>query len=751
MLRFLRPIALTLVSLLLSTPLLANDVTPIRDSITGYYTGAGASPISQRTIAARSALENEVRRITAPGFLGSDGRWSDIDYTEVPSGVWSPWDHFRRLLTMARGYATPGQIWYHDPQLLSGIEACVDGLPSFYGGSVPANGNWWFWTIGPSLELGPALVLVASDLDPAVLQEGIDVLRARIGPRPGLTNSYSVLEGENLVWSSMNHLMLGVLTGDDARISAASDAIGSACRADATRDGIQPDLSFQQHGPQLYTGAYGSSFAYDVSRFLLFTAGTPLTLPPSRASLFADFVADSLQWTLYRNDFDPSSLGRQVSNPSMNGWNGLATLLQMSVVPGSRQEEIRRSAAMMLRSWDGTLPPELAALADGLAQTTPAWPSGHRDFADSDYVIHRRPGWYASVRMLSWRTLSGERTNGEDLLGSRQADGRMHLVVSGDEYASGDVYPTLDWSRLPGTTVELAPDAASDRYAYGSDLFVGGTDDGSNGVAAMILSPAGTSLSMRKAWIFFDDSIAFLGSGICDTSQYPVETVIDQRPVRSGQSLVVDGLASESEHATPRWAAGEKIGYFFPHPTTVRITDATRSGSWSLLAGANSSAEVSNRIRTIAIEHGVAPVNGAAEYVIVPNVDASQMQQWAENAPITVLANDGATAAARDERTGATGVVFWEAGSFDGLTVDAPAVLFRTGSARTTELSIADPSRRSPLVHVTIEGRWVVKDGGSAVTFTVGGRSTTLAIALSGGRTEHIELESQSKRRGVRH
>src|SRR5262249_36946583 len=175
---------------------------------------------------------------------------------------------------------------------------------------------------------------------------------------------------------------------------------------------------------------------------------------------FSNYLADGVAWSLYGNYFDVSVVGREVARSSTTGYNGIAALLQAAEVPSPRQADIRSAAAKMLQSWTWTLPVEVAALADDAPGGL--WPSGHQHYFNSDYTVHRRPGWFASIKMFSTRTKSGENTNGENLLGSRQSDGRFYLVLSGDEYFNGDVWPALDWTRLPGITVEQKSDTASD-------------------------------------------------------------------------------------------------------------------------------------------------------------------------------------------------------------------------------------------------------------------------------------------------
>jgi hypothetical protein len=111
-----------------------------------FYTAADADRFDPALRASLDALESDARDVSRAGFLRSDGTWVDINYAEVPTGAWSPWEHFRRMTTMARAYSTPGQGLYRNGQLLVLLEAALNQLPSFYGtSSKNPPGNWWFW------------------------------------------------------------------------------------------------------------------------------------------------------------------------------------------------------------------------------------------------------------------------------------------------------------------------------------------------------------------------------------------------------------------------------------------------------------------------------------------------------------------------------------------------------------------------------------------------------------------------------
>src|SRR5687767_12110334 len=112
------------------------------------------------------SLHDALPIFTAPGFLLSDGTWSDINYSDSPDGSWSPWAHTQRLIVMARAYQTPGQSFYKNRALLGQIDASLVQVKRFYGTTVLPLGNWWFWTMGIPLDLGPTLVLMRGEIDP---------------------------------------------------------------------------------------------------------------------------------------------------------------------------------------------------------------------------------------------------------------------------------------------------------------------------------------------------------------------------------------------------------------------------------------------------------------------------------------------------------------------------------------------------------------------------------------------------------
>ena len=719
--------------LLVSAPAFAADVDVVRSQFIGYYTAAGASRTSNRMTSALGELEHGARMHA--DALGSDGSWPDLNYAETPAGGWGPWAHTQRLWVLAKAYNTQGQALYRDPRLLADIDAALAYTKSFYGATIIPTGNWWFWTIGIPIDLGPTLILMQGHANQQVVDELTTAIHLRILNSPtvrGLVGPTPT--GQNLVWSSYTHLCLAILKNEETRLAAVREAMASVARP-TTGEGIKRDRSFHQHGAQLYTGGYGGQFASDVARYALITRGTAYQLPNDELTSFSDYVADGIAWALHGTYFDVSVIGREVARPTTTGFNGMAALVQASLFDSPRSAEIRSAAAKMLANWGG-MPIELAGAAAHVesARYNAAWPSGHRHYFASDYSVHRRGGWFASVKMFSTRTKSGEKTNEENLLGSRQSDGRFYLVLKGDEYFGRDVWPALDWTRLPGTTIEQKADTADDSYGYGTRAFAGGTGDGMNGVSAMELAPLNSVLTAKKSWFFFDDAIVFLTNSIRSSSANRVETIVNQVSTNATLTRRDD------------WAHLDNVGYWFPSGTSPQTARTTRSGTWAALGGSTDTTVHTKPFTTLWLDHGTTPMNATAEYVIVPNVTASAMSTWAASRPLSILVNNDLVSAVRDNRNGNLGITFWRAASMDGIQSSAPSVVYMTSDRTTMHVWAADPNAGATgSFTLTVPGMWNVSGASSTRT----ARSTTLTIPKNGGQTTHVTLTKTVRRRAV--
>lgn len=176
----------------------------------------------------------EVRRLL--GLIDEQGRWSDIDYADRTRGRWQPTLHLTRLYALAKLWADPGSESYRSQRLRDVLHAGI-GLWLRIDPRCP---NWWHNEIGVPKKLTAILLMLGDEATPEEIAGGLRILkRSQFGRT-----------GQNKVWLAGNNLMKGLLTDDGELVQRARDAIAEEIRL-TTGEGIQPDWSFHQHGPQI--------------------------------------------------------------------------------------------------------------------------------------------------------------------------------------------------------------------------------------------------------------------------------------------------------------------------------------------------------------------------------------------------------------------------------------------------------------------------------------------------------------------
>ncbi|QFZ16515.1 polysaccharide lyase family 8 super-sandwich domain-containing protein [Saccharothrix syringae] len=465
-----------------------------------------------------------------PG-MAPDGTWPDIDYTAR-----DPHD-FPQLEHLARVPALPPR------DRLTALDA--------WRRLAPRSENWWYNEVGAPEMVGDALLGVADLLDDERRRAWGDWLRDAAGPVE--------MTGQNLVWAAAVQLRRGLLTGDDAVVRHEVARMCSVLEP-TTGEGVQPDLSFHQHGPQLYSGGYGASLVASLTRWVhLFDA------PARRA--FADFLLDGQQWFAHGDTYDFTCMGREVVRPDSHRVDSLRDAVTALARHGHRADELAACAARLSGGGEPLV--------------------GTRWFPRSDYLAHRRPGWSCTVRASSTRTVPTESLNGENTSGRHLGDGVTAFRVTGAPDGYRDAIPRWDWARLPGTTTEQGRSLFPRPYLErGASDDVRGWADGAHGVATMRLAGTDRFADGWKTWFCFPDAVVALGAGITAPAAGRVLTTVDQRvaagPVAAGAGRVAHaGLVYRS------------LG-----------------GEWS--------AEVRDGLLAVWFDHGEAPRDATYSYVVAP-------------------------------------------------------------------------------------------------------------------------------------
>ncbi len=688
-------------------PCFAEDLSALRTNLIEWYTrGASAEDVIRRHM----------------GTLGEDGSWPDVDYANAERGGWLTYRHLARTLAMAEAYRKPGHPLAGDPSLRQAIEKAL----AHWTGKDYINPNWWYPQIGVPMTLAPILVLMGDDVPSELSERAIGQVLGR--SKMGMT-------GQNKVWLAGIALMKGVLTDERDLIRRAKEEIFEELRV-TTKEGIQPDLSFHQHGPQQQWGNYGASFGSDMIKWASIFRGTDDALAPEQLELLSRYFLEGPAWILWKGRMDISGCGRQIFRECQRG----------------------KGSSMMrqLRLLGEIIQPETDVYQRIMASNRPDAPNtfvGNKHFWRSDMTVHRCPRWYASVKMSSTRVIGAETCNSENLLGLHLADGVTYFHRTGREYE--DLFPVWDWRRLPGTTCRqdtksLTP---SSKRCRGRSDFVGGLSDGVRGIATMEYLRDG--LEARKAWFFLDDAVVCLGSAITSEQPGPVVTSVNQCAWH-GLVTLDDGQVLRPLDAGDRfdgrqnWVHHDGIGYVFLGPQEATARVARQRGDWHAVHHRESEGAVERDVFSLWIEHGVQPKDAQYAYVVVPDTSVREMPALRESLDVTILRQSASLLAVSSRDAQLIQAVFFDAGRLvcdDDLSiqVDAPSVVMLDRAADPVRLHLADPTHTLETIDVRLCGRYA----GADTTYDPATGQTALAVRLPqhglAGRTVSIELQVQAK------
>lgn len=595
----------------------------------------------------------------------TDGSWADIPYGSTKMTNWEPLHHLFRLRDMAVAHNKPGHPAFRSSAMRNGISRGLD----YWFKTKPRSDNWWFRDIGPQLQLGPIMLL----MKPHLTAQQIETGAAYFTYRDGQT-------GQNLIWFASQLVFRGCLLRSSADIQSGISMIGDVI-VSTTREGIQPDFSFHQHGAQLYSSDYGSAFIQSTALFIGAAHGLSFAPADAKYKLLVDYMLDGTQWMVRRGFWGESCRGRDISRPWWNNALVLSPHIQQFIpLAGNRSADMRNFLAHLNGERDESL-------------------IGNKHFWRSDFQAHRRKEFLASLRMTSKRLIGSELINAENLKGYYRTFGSLSIQVRGDEY--DDIYPVWDWALLPGVTgPHKSTIPAMPAKLWGTTDFVGGASDGLYGAAAMDLNLEG--VTGKKSWFFFDREVVALGAEIKSVGNDPVKTGINQANLR-GEAWIGDasGAGRAAGRSTTKiteksWIHHDSVGYLLLAAGEAYLRPASQSGSWFSINNNYPSDRVDRDVFSLWIDHGVKPANGSYAYAVLPGVGRNEMTVYAEANPIRVLSNTARLQAVRHMTANVTGAVFMVAGEVElhdelSLKVDKPCVAVAHIAASQVKLTLANP------------------------------------------------------------
>ncbi len=626
------------------------------------------------------------------GELKPDGTWADIDYANQTRGDWRPAAHIRRVLTMARAYACAEHPLHGDPALRAAIHSALGHWLAYdYWCS-----NWWHNEIGVPNDLSETMLLFEAELTAEEKAKGLKIVtRAKIEPAK---------TGQNLVWVAGITFMRALIENDSALARSARDAILSEVVLSDKDEGLQCDWSYRLHGPFIQMGNYGLAYVTDCSGWAALFQGTGFAFSESQMAILRQYILEGQRYVYWKGAMDVSTCGRQLFAGS---------------AAGRCKAYVRALEVMQRADPDHAASYQAAIDSSTISEGTPNALIANKHFWRSDFMVDRRSGYYASVRMGSHRVIGSETCNGENLLGLYEGDGAFFLYQSGHEYE--DIFPVLDWRKLPGTTVAQTETSLLPRGGSPSSFsvakgrvdsdFVGGVSDGKDGAAVMDYRREG--VAAKKSWFFFEGRVVCLGAGIESDLNTPVLTTVNQclrnGPVLAESEDVASGpVEGRGERAALKWAWHDGVGYIFPAPVKATLGAEAQPGAWKRVISSCSDKPLTKDVFALWLDHGAKPKGASYQYLEIPGATAEQVAALAKKPDVECLSNTPDLQAVR--RGNLTMAVFYQPGKLAlapgrQLEVSEPCIVLLRGAGRKTRLTVADPAQKLTTLHAVINSK----------------------------------------------
>ncbi len=675
-----------------------------------------------------------------------DSLWPGHPF-DPPSGITFSYD---RLWTMAQAHVQPGTGVTGDGTLLAAVLRGLDHLSAtVYNPATTRYGNWWEWQIG-----SPRLLMdITAALYDHLGEARIASACAAVGhfvPDAMLTDYSGTSTGANRVDLCRSVALRGILGRAGDRITLARDALSPVFPYVTRGDGLHTDGSFVQHTWVAYSGTYGQVLLDGLARLLTLLADSDWAVTDPARQNVLDSVEHAYAPLIHDGLVMDCVNGRAISRGYLLGddlhlmrsdhYHGHALIAAVALLAGAASASERERWYGRIKGWiqRDTVTPVLTSGQFGVADLArlhtvasapvpaAAEPLGHRLFPAMGRAVHRGPRFTAALSMADERIAHYECGNGENPRGWHTGSGMLSWWPSGrsgrsDQYTDW-FWPTIDWYRLPGTTVStkrLADRAGGEWGAPRPDVrWVGGTTDGTCAAVGQHLKGLGSTLQARKSWFFLADAVVCLGAGISCADGVPVETVVDNRNLgESGTQSLTRG---------PGWAHLEDHGgWILPSGGALRTLREDRTGAWSDINTTSTAERHTRRWQTLWLDHGTDPADAAYVYVLLPGASRAEVaSRAADRHWLRVLANDARRQAVAVPACGLTAANLWEAGEAGDLAASGPASVLVRHREGTATLCVSEPPRTGTPQEIVWDRpvRSVIRADDTVEVLSTGGR-----------------------------
>lgn len=621
---------------------------------------------------------------------------------ETTAGITS---NYGKIKSMALAYAIEGSELYHDEALLEDIVYAMDKMHSGYYRDrslhpYPKRNNWWDWEIGSAQHIVNIILLCEEGLMEAQINRWLEPVNAYV-PYPSMTMA-------NLVDLAYVCIGASAIQKDYKRLAVSRDAINECCVYVSKGDGFYEDGSFVQHNAIAYTGSYGPIVLEGTSKLLIATSGTCFRFADEIVDFQYRWVTEAYTPVMVHGAFFSHVRGRSICRTSTDVSLGTSVLIGMlrmtSYMPKGEKLNYVKSIIKEYNLYNGTYyktalsPDNNKLLADVIADESVQPRTNYvfsKNFGNMDRTVAHLQKYSVGLSLSSTRIAKYEAINEENRNGWYTGDGMLYIYTDVNDYEPA-YWRNVNMYRIPGTTVTTAPREIkniSEKNVLTPYDFVGGTAMNGYAVTAMQFDAAApkigynSTLTGKKAWFIFDNEVVCLGAGISCSDNYDTLTVIENRRLALDGAFKADGAAisgTSGKISGKQMLYVENFGGIGISPSDEVCFNRVTNNGVSFLE--------------LYFDHGKNFTNETYSYVLFPTMTESELAAYSANPEIQILVNTSSVMAVRDLSSGITSYVFWEAGTYNGVTVDKPCTVMVSASS----VAVADPTHLVPDINVTV-------------------------------------------------
>ena len=642
---------------------------------------------------------------TCLATLAEDGSWPEIDYEDISLTGYQHRLHLTNMEAMALAYGREDSRFHRSPALLESLARAL----GFWCDENFISANWWHNIIQvPHIFVGISL-LMDGELPDELLDDMQPMIR-----RANRNDPWARPSGDRVKICGIEAKNYAFL-GDAEAFADLIEILEAEIKLSTGKRGMQVDYSFHHRVHRVNnTTSYGAGYGNACAEWAHYVAGTRFALSEEKLELLVDFHLDGIRKQMVYGIIREKG----VANRGITRKEGTESRVPPLPLEWLLSATDYRAAEVR----------EIIALSAGEAERPTL--SFCKYYWQTEHLAFQRPDFYASVRMYSRRNRNMELAhNSEGIFNHYKSDGANHLSVSGREYYN--IWPAYDWRKIPGTTVlqKGAMPSVGEILKDGLTDFVGAATDGRYGVAGFDFISPHDDIRARKSWFFFDEEYVCLGAGIASNDfDHSVATTIDQR-LLEGAVLVSSSAGRAGLERGERvvegvsWVLHDGVGYLFPEPASVHISNETQTGSWYDINKQSSSSRelLEKEVFKLWIDHGKRPQGtnlwltaGVMDtkdvtyaYVVVPSATELALERGRS---VEILSNTSKLQAVEHTGLGIVQAVFYEAGALElasGRTIalDSPGiVMLKLDGSDIEEMTVSDPTRKLSKLHLSVTG-----------------------------------------------